>query len=49
MKNEIVQNTGQHDTAVISGRFDDRTRVLKCSDSFAIFDHYGDIRSATPG
>ena len=49
MKNEIVQNTGQHDAAVITGRFDDRTRVLKCSDSFAVFDHYGDIRSAIPG
>jgi len=49
MKKETVQTTDQHDVALTSGFFDDRTRVLKYGDSFAVFDRHGDIRPGTVG
>jgi glycogen debranching enzyme len=38
-----------HHVLAISCAMDDRTRVLKHGDTFAVFDHYGDIKSGGLG
>jgi glycogen debranching enzyme len=42
---EIIRVAGQHYVLTTSVRLDDRTRVLKHGDSFAVFDRHGDIPS----
>jgi glycogen debranching enzyme len=41
--NDDANIAGQHDAQITSARADDRTRVLKHGDSFAVFDRHGDI------
>jgi glycogen debranching enzyme len=42
---EIIRVAGQYYVLTTSVRLDDRTRVLKHGDSFAVFDRHGDIPS----
>src|SRR6516162_10134844 len=41
---EIIQVEDQHYILATSPRADERSRVLKHGDTFAVFDRYGDIR-----
>ena len=41
---EIIKVHEQYYILASSPRADDTARVLKCGETFAIFDHYGDIR-----
>ena len=45
MPDEVIRVEDQFYILATSSRVDDRTRVLKEGDTFAIFDRYGDIRS----
>lgn len=47
MPEEIIQISEDYYVLSTSSRIDDRTRVLKYGDTFAIFDRFGDIE--TPG
>ena len=41
---EVIQVGSQYYILATSSRADDRTRVLKSGDSFAVLDRYGDIQ-----
>ncbi len=43
MANEVIRIHDQFYILSTSGRIDDRTRVLKHGDMFAVFDRFGDI------
>ena len=43
MTNEVIRIHDQFYILSTSGRIDDRTRVLKHGDMFAVFDRFGDI------
>jgi len=43
MTNEVIRIHEQFYILSTSGRIDDRTRVLKHGDMFAVFDRFGDI------
>src|SRR5262249_7209030 len=40
----IPAEGGPHGVVAASSALDDRTRVLKHGDTFAVFDHFGDIK-----
>jgi glycogen debranching enzyme len=42
---EVIHHSDQFYILATSSRIDDRTRVLKDGDTFAVFDRYGDIRN----
>jgi glycogen debranching enzyme len=41
---KIAEEAGHHHILAASSPADERTRVLKNGDTFAVFDHYGDIK-----
>lgn len=49
MPPEIIEHEGHHYIRVGSSQSDERARVLKHDDTFAVFDHLGDVRSAQQG
>ncbi|NNF96798.1 MAG: amylo-alpha-1,6-glucosidase, partial [Halobacteria archaeon] len=46
---DVIQVGGRLYVPTTSSRLDDRTRILKHGDSFAVFDRYGDIHSIGHG
>jgi glycogen debranching enzyme len=44
MPETTLQVVDRHDVLATAARVDDRTRVLKDGDTFAVFDRYGDVR-----
>ncbi|HEY6205940.1 MAG TPA: amylo-alpha-1,6-glucosidase [Chthoniobacterales bacterium] len=48
MTDELIRVHDQFYIVSTSARLDDRTRVLKHGDTFAVFDRYGDIESPGP-
>jgi glycogen debranching enzyme len=45
----VAEEAGPHGVLATSGSADERTRVLKHGDTFAMFDHYGDIKPGGRG
>ena len=48
-RNATITEGGPHHVLAASAVADERTRVLKHGDTFAVFDHYGDIKPGGPG
>src|ERR1043165_6606862 len=46
---ETAEGLGHHSVVASSTVADERTRVLKHNDTFAVFDHYGDIETGGLG
>lgn len=44
---DVIEIGGRYYVPATSSRVDDRTRVLKHGDSFAVFDRYGDVQVVT--
>lgn len=48
MTEEVIRVNDAYYILATSTRVDDRRRVLKCGDTFAVFDRYGDIENVGP-